>query len=145
MMEPAGCRSIWSVGAKRTDAETSFSYLVRLRGEGEWVRLVDLASEWNYVIGATLEQYRANEHFKLLDLMRQHWLSDVQPFRRAREAASVGDGQKVTQMSQFHFFLPAQWSELIRSPAPPRDLTIKEKTGLCECPLWVISGQTVTG
>ena len=54
------------------------------------------------VLGAAIEQHRSDHLLQLLDLMRQRGLRDVQPLGRAREAARVRNGEKITQVTQFH-------------------------------------------
>ena len=49
-----------------------------------------------------LEQLRAQFRFQRLDLLAQRRLADVQALGRAREVQFLGDGDKVTQVAQFH-------------------------------------------
>ena len=51
------------------------------------------------ILGAALEQHRADQGLELLDLMRQCRLCHVQPLGRAREAAGVRDGEKIAEMT----------------------------------------------
>jgi hypothetical protein len=49
-----------------------------------------------------LEQLRAQFRFQRLDLLAQGRLADMQALGRAREVQLFGDGDKVTQVAQFH-------------------------------------------
>ncbi len=73
-------------------------------------------------LGATVEQHGADHLLQLLDLVRKRRLRDVQAFGRAREAARVGDGEKIAQMAQLHGSEDT-WSRLGRASSsrpPPR-------------------------
>ena len=45
---------------------------------------------------------RAESAFQGLDLLRQRWSGDVQPRGGAAEVEFLGDGHKVTQLTEFH-------------------------------------------
>ncbi len=51
------------------------------------------------ILGAALEQHGADERFELFNLVRQRRLRDVQTLGRTREAARIGDSEKITQMA----------------------------------------------